>query len=286
MIQRFAANEISSSAAALRVKRWRLLAVSALMASVLIGDRPSAQPPASVPPGLPAQAGAAAPAPAATPMDEPLRLIRLAAQTYQGVHDYRCLLIKREQLGGRPQPDHVVNMMVRVEPFSVFLHWQAPQNQAGQEACYVQGQNGGKMRVHAAGVLGAVGFVSLDPADPRARQNSRHSITEAGIGNLIKRYHSAWETEQRLGQTQVNVAEYEYNKRRCTRVETIHPVTTQGQFLYYRSVLYFDKENHLPVRAECYGWPRYANDPGELMEVYSFVNLQLNVGLPDSVFKH
>jgi hypothetical protein len=35
---------------------------------------------------------------------------------------------------------------------------------------------------------------------------------------------------------------------------------------------------------ECYDWPRGAHDQGELLEVYSYVNLRLNPGLSDNVF--
>src|SRR5262249_14164157 len=153
------------------------------------------------------------------------------------------------------QPENLISMKVRTQPFSVYLRWLAPQAQVGQEACYVAGRNGGMMRVHSTGLLGAAGFVSLDPRDPRARQGRRHSSTEAGIGNLIERYSARWEVERRLNKTQVRIGDYEYNKRACTRVETIHPDNGGGQFLFYRSVLYFDKETHLPVRVECYDWP-------------------------------
>jgi hypothetical protein len=189
-------------------------------------------------------------------------------------------------MGGGLPPDNVMEMKVRTQPFSVYLRWLQPRAEAGQEVCYVAGRNDGKMRVRPKGVLGAVGFVSLDPTDPRARQTSRRNITEAGIGNLIERFAKSWEIERRLNQSQVRVADYEYNRRRCTRVEIIHPTNPQGQFVYYRSVLYFDQETHLPIRLECYDWPRQPNDPGDLVEIYSFANMRINVGLGDEVFNH
>jgi hypothetical protein len=51
-------------------------------------------------------------------------------------------------------------------------------------------------------------------------------------------------------------------------------------------VVYFDKESNLPIRVECYDWPHRAGEAGELVEVYSYVNLKLNVGLADEVFSH
>jgi hypothetical protein len=229
---------------------------------------------------------ATAPANPASPLDEALRLIALARDSYGRVQDYTCTLVKRERLGAQMPPDSVVAMAVRTRPFSVYLRWKEPRSLAGQEVCYVAGRNDGMMRVRPNGLLGAVGFVTLDPNDPRARQTSRHNVTEAGIGNLIERFAARWEAERRQNFTQVRIAEYEFNKRRCTRVETAHPAHARGQVLHYRSVLYFDKETHLPIRVECYDWPAGPGDPGQLIEVFSFVNLRLNVGLGDEVFNH
>jgi hypothetical protein len=228
----------------------------------------------------------AAPAPARpSPMDEPLRLIALARKAYAEVNDYSCTLIKRERLEGRSEPtESVIQMAVRTQPFSIHLVWQEPHDLVGQEACYVEGKYNGRMRVRAAGVLGAIGFVTLDPNDARARKNSRHAITEAGLGNLIERYGNHWEQERNLDQTTVRVGNYEYNKRRCVRVETVHPTANDGHYAFYRNVVYFDKETHLPVRVECYDWPRFDGDKGEAVEVYSYANLRTNVGLSDAHF--
>jgi hypothetical protein len=247
------------------------------------------QPPVSTPmaaqPAAPRPMAQTTPAAGtASPMDEPVRLIHEAQQAYHNVRDYTCLLVKRES----PQPpDHVLEMKVRTQPFSVYLRWLAPRSEAGQEVCYVAGRNDGKMRVHPKGMLGAVGFISLDPNDPRVRQSSKRSITEAGIGNMIERFARAWENERRLNlTTQVNVAEYQYDGRRCTRVETLHPANPNGHFLYYRDVVYFDKATHLPIRLEFYDWPRQPGDPGQLVEIYSFTKMRVNVGLGDEVFNH
>ncbi len=222
-----------------------------------------------------------------SPLDTPLRLIADARQSYQRVADYMCQFRKREQLRGQMQPENVIAMRVRTKPFSVYLRWQVPGPLAGQEACYVAGRNNGLLRAHSPGLRGAVGFVSLDPNDPRCLENSRHAITEAGIGNLIERFGKRWQVESRLNLTQVRIAQFDYNKRRCTRVETIHPDNKGNQFSFYRSLVYFDQATHLPIRVENYDWPRAGGDPnGALVESYSYVDLRLNVGLPASTFEH
>jgi hypothetical protein len=223
--------------------------------------------------------------PGGSALDEPLRLMALARQTFQGVQDYSCVLIKRERIRGQLEPDEVVTMLVRNQPFSVYLRWEAPRARVGQEACYVVGRNNNMLRVHSTGLAGALGWMSLDPRDPRVLEHSRHSITEAGIGNLLDRYGQRWEEERRLNVTTVHVGEFVYNRRPCRRVELIHP--PGGTFKYYRSLLYFDNENHLPIRVENYDWPRQRGGPqGELAEVYSYINLRLNVGLTDAAFNH
>ncbi len=140
--------------------------------------------------------------------------------------------------------------------------------------------------VRGAGAVGLFGFVSLELNDPRIRATSKYAITQAGIGNMIERFIKSWEQERQLGLTRVNIGEYEYNKRRCVRVETIHPLQRDPRFIFYRSVVYFDKENKLPIRVECYDWPSKPGDThGEVAEVYSFAHLKLNVGLDDETFR-
>jgi hypothetical protein len=219
-------------------------------------------------------------------MDEPLHLIALAGQTYSGIHDYTCLFVKRERIRGQLQAENVIDMKVRTQPFSVYLRWLGPAPTTGQEACYVTGRNNGMMRVHTTGIAGVVGFVSIDPRDPRATQSSRHAITEAGIGNLIDRYAQRWAWERQVNRTQVQIADYNYAQRPCTRVELTHP-DRNGGYYSYRSVVYFDKEWHLPVRVENYDWPRQGGSPeGELVECYSYANLRFNTGLNDLAFNH
>ncbi len=224
------------------------------------------------------------PTPASNPMDEPIQLIAEAQRAYAKVQDYSCTLIKKEKMDDQPPVENVMNMKIRVEPFSVNLKWTEPKAMVGQEAIYVAGKNDGNMRVKSAGLLGAVGFITLDPNDARAQKTSKHAITEAGIGNLLELYSKGWENERLWNLTQVQIAEYEFNKRRCVRVETTHTDNPDGRFLFFRNVIYFDKETKLPVRVECYDWPRNSGDKPELVEVYSYVNMKLNVGLTDDVF--
>lgn len=256
--------------------RLRLLTFALLGAALLAPTVGPSQTPLTPP----------VPAPASQ-LDVPLRLITEAQQAYANVHDYTCTFIKREQVRGQLQPEHVLQMKVRAQPFSVYLRWQAPKPLEGQEACYVVGRNNGQMRVHSTGFLGVVGWVSLDTNDPRAMENSRHTIPEAGIGNLIEKYIQRYEAEKQLNRTLVRVGEFEFAKRRCYRIETIHPNSKPGDYYAFRCVLYLDKETKLPIRSEAYDWPRQGGPPdGALLECFSYVGMKLNVGLGDADFNY
>jgi uncharacterized protein DUF1571 len=235
----------------------------------------------AAPPAQPAQDASGA-----VPLDRALGLIADARRHFLKVDDYTCTLVKREVVRGQAQPENIIALKVRNQPFSVHMRWLKPKPQEGQEACYVAGQNNGMMRAKAPGLLGAVGFVNLDPHDARAMQASRHCITEAGIGHMIDRYAERWEAERKQNQTKVRINEYEFNKRRCVRVETSHPNSQAGDYYAFRNVVYFDKETHLPIRSESYDWPKDGKTDGELLESFSFVDLQLNVKLEAKDFNY
>jgi hypothetical protein len=223
---------------------------------------------------------------APSPIDEPLRLVAAAAQSYQQVRDYTCTLIKQERIKGVLLPENVMLMKFRQQPFSVYMRWSAPQQFVGQEVCYVHGKNKNMMRVRSTGILKTFGFVSISPQDPRALEHSKHTITEAGLGNLIGQMQQEWTRVRQRAKIQVRLAEYQYDRKPCTRAEIIYQ-ERQAQDYCYRAVVYFDKQNHLPVRMECYDWPRAGGPPdGDLLESFSYANLQLNVGLNDAHFNY
>jgi hypothetical protein len=168
-------------------------------------------------------------------------------------------------------------MKARRQPFSVHLRWAAPEAMAKQEVCYVAGRHDGQMRVRPAGLVGSLGFVSINPNDPRARAHSSHTITEAGVGPLTERVGRDWEAA-RHRPAQVHVADAEFDGRPCRRVEVVMTEAPAG-----RTVVFFDRETHLPIRAE---WYERGRDGEELREVDSYTKMRRNVGLVDADFEY
>ena len=196
----------------------------------------------------------------ASSLDQPLAFMYEARKAYSGVRDYTCTLVKQESLAANPEVN-IIHLKFRDQPFSVYMRWLSPAKFKNQEVAYFHGKNRNQLRVHAKGFFkGIAGFVSVDVNDPRVRECSRHNIYEAGIGYVIEKTIQHWEAEKKTGKIQAKVEEYEYNNRRCYRVETVETERRTDAYCY-RSVLYIDQESKLPIRNENYGWPRWAAPP-------------------------
>ncbi len=211
--------------------------------------------------------------------------IKEAQRNYQTVvKDYTCVFVSRENLKGRMNEDQFMQLKFRAAPFSVSMKWLGPNRLAGQEVVFVQGKNANKLRVQSKGILGVAGFVAVDTDDPRVREHSRHTIHETGIGNLIDSTVKSWDLDKKTGKAVTKIAEFDFDNRRCYRIETTR-TERLPQVYCYRSVIFLEKNSKYPLRNENYAWPVAGGAPdGDLMESFSYTNLQFNVGLTDRDF--
>ncbi len=217
-------------------------------------------------------------------MEKPLQCILDAVKTFENVKDYKANFIQLERLKDKMQPEATILMQVVSKPFNLHMKYMEPRGSKGQEAIYISRKDPNKMRAKGAGFLGAVGFLTLDVNDPKACSNNRHNITEAGLEVLIKKLEHGWIEEKRRKATEVIVSDVMCYDRTCTRIELTHPINTDGYFLFYKNIVFFDKENNLPIRIENYSWPKEGESP-PLEEAYGYKDLQLNVGLDLAIFQ-
>jgi hypothetical protein len=234
---------------------------------------------------FPAMGGPVQP-PLPSPVERAGQLINDAQTSFARVRDYAGTLVRQERIGGELQQEQFIHFRIRQQPFSVGLKWASPRHLAGQEAIFVSGKNNNEIRAHGTGLMSIAGWVSLATNDPRVMKNSRHSIMETGIGNMIAIISRTYEIDRQLPENQVKVtfADYAFQQKPCTRMEVTHSVFN-AQLYSHRCVVFFDKETKLPVRVEVFDWPKANGNPnGELLECYSYINLKLNVGLTDASF--
>jgi hypothetical protein len=220
---------------------------------------------------------------AETPIVRAIRSIEECQARYEAINDYVCTFSKRERVDGRMTSLHVMSMKVRTRPRSIYLKFRQPV--PGREAIYIDGGNDGKVLAHDVGLGRLIaGTLRLDPTGERAMEDCRHPITDAGIGPLLDTIEARWSTELDPSESLVAFRDGQLvGSRPCTLIETTHP-RHQPEFLFHQVRVYIDQELGLPIRFEAYDWPTSPQSPPELVEEYTYTELELNVGLRDVDF--
>ena len=197
-------------------------------------------------------------------------------ESYEHVRDYTAAYEKEERAisnGDR----QTIRLWFR-KPLDVRLEWLNDKGQIDQTAVYRAGHNDGKVMARRSGLLGGLaGTVALDPHDRLALQDSRHPITEVGLGHIIERVSDGI----RRGQlTAAPVRELLLDARPANRFEfeALSGRGVLGMEDARRAVVWIDRELKLPIKVEVLG----ANDT--LLERHRFKNLRVNVGLTDKTF--
>jgi hypothetical protein len=213
-----------------------------------------------------------------------LRWAKAAVPRIEKICDYSCTFVQRERTDAGLGPYKVLRLKVRHEPFSVYVHFDAPQDVRGQEVIYVAGRNNGNLLAHGVGLKALVGTVSLDPRGAIAMQGSRHPITEIGILNFARRMIRVLESDARDPQYQVqHFAGAKVHGRSCTCMQFVHPAPGPG-IPYYLARVYVDDELSVPVRGETYLWPTQRGGEPVLIQEYTYLNLRMNSGFTDRDF--
>jgi hypothetical protein len=173
---------------------------------------------------------------------------------------------------------------------SVYLKTTKPKSQAGREVIWIQDQNDNKLKAHEAGLLGMV-TVDLSPNSRLAMTGNRYPITEVGLEKLLRKLIERGERDRLLGPAEVRTSENaKIGNVPCKLLEIVHSepwIEVDGkkvEFEFHLAQVYIDEANLVPLKYASYGWPKSEGKEPELLEMYTYENLQLNVGLTDSDF--
>ncbi|MCA9249316.1 MAG: DUF1571 domain-containing protein, partial [Planctomycetales bacterium] len=175
-------------------------------------------------------------------------------------------------------------------PFSVYVHYLAPKDLKGREVLFVENANEGRLIATkgGGGLLSGL-TVSLDPNSDRAMEGNRYPITDIGIMNIATRVlhdaslgierdplHDGWMVQQAQG-AKINGRQARCMQMRRERRCPECPLHTVQMFV--------DEEYQVPIRFAAYHWPAEPAVTPELVEEYTYLDLQLNVGLADRDFQ-
>lgn len=208
------------------------------------------------------------------------------------ITDYTATLVRRERVDGQLKDYEYIFTKVRNRhvdegndiPFSCYMYFLKPGTVKGRELIYIEGQNDGKFVVHEGGAGGVLPNLWLAPDGPLAMKGQRYPMTKFGIQNLIDQMIDRAKKDRKHKECKVTFRKgAEINKRKCTLIQVQHPVR-RPYFDFHVAQIFIDDELKLPVRYAAYDWPRAEGARPQLLEEYTYVNIEVNVGLENVDF--
>ena len=209
--------------------------------------------------------------PADVPAGELLRLLDLADKQYAQIQDYTSTMVSRERVGEVLRPQERVLLKFQ-RPFKVYMRWLDGPSK-GREGLFVSGAHDDKFLVSEPRGIQRLFTAALEPTDRRVMEQSRHPVTDIGIGRLLEFVGESTRRAARNGVLRaIDRGTVESAGRRVRQVECVLTQGARDGYYAYRALLGFDEENHLLVRAVVYDWT------DQLVEDYAYNDLRLNPG--------
>jgi len=214
---------------------------------------------------------AAPPARGATESDL-LRFIDQAERRYAEVRDYTAIFLRRELIGEDLRPLETILLKFQ-RPFRIYMKWLEGPGK-GREGLYVSGAYKNQFLVHEGRGFRSLVTAAMDPDHPRVLQESRHPITDVGIGRLLEIIgENARRGSREAVLTLVDQGPGTVAGQRVHQIEGILPRDPKAGYYCYRVLVSFDQENDLPIHVVVYDWSN------RIVEEYTYTELRLNPGL-------
>lgn len=219
-------------------------------------------------------------------------LLARGYETFKKVPHYTATFNRQERIAGFLNEPEEMEVKVRHQPFSVYMHWQSMD--PGREVLYVDGEHNNKMMIRLGGLKGRLlPPLSLDPNGNEAMKRTRFPITQAGILGVSeillrdRRKDLAENVPLRCDFVEKQIV----NNRECYYFcfEFLDPAISET---YRKSVQFIDRELMLPIWVQNFTWPDESTpreeglslDDSTLIGYYSYSNLNTELGLSDADF--
>ncbi len=229
----------------------------------------------------------AGPPPRVNSTEKLAELAQAATRRYDSIDSYIARFRRREVVAGKQKPEELMLIKFRKNPWSVYFKWLGTEGH-NREAVFVPGKYEDKLHtLLAAGdvpLMPAGKRFSLSPDSPLVRNQSRHSIREAGIGSLIDQFAHLVAANAK-GDMRFGTLRYIGQIRRpefdqpCDAVEeTIPPGGDPGLPQGGRRLWVFDSVTNLPVLV--IAW----DESNKEVEYYCYDRIQFPANLTDDDF--
>lgn len=186
--------------------------------------------------------------------------------------DYTLTITSQERVGGNLLPE--ATMLVKFKrPLSLYIK-NLTGKHINREIIYVQGRNSNKMIVSSGGIFGGI-TARISPDNVLTKRESRHTVTEAGLPNLMARMISILEKQEKTTACRPTVTYLGDDS--CSSKKVIR-VRIENSSYAPKTEIALDAATLLPASITSY------DADGSLLESYTYHDIKTNVGLTDADF--
>jgi hypothetical protein len=227
--------------------------------------------------------------------EDPLAaLIQARERHVQAVSDYRCTLVKQELLPSGMSPEQELDVMHRLEPYSVVITYTRNASLVNR-VVYVKGRwtdpdaddpNERELAVAQPGAVAQLLIKSLKTPihGPMSKEAARRAVDEFGFKRTLDLLIKYCETAKSRGELGLKYCgETHFDGRPVWVIRRSLPYTGEGGIYPDRTAeMYIDKEYHVPIAVYCYSDDQ--RNPQALLGKYEYRDIRFDVGLVDSDF--
>lgn len=116
----------------------------------------------------------------------PALLLGLSAQAIAAMGPYQYVMVKQERIRGTLQGEQTIRTTIQEEPNAIRLEYlEGPS--AGRKLIYNSTVKRDEFRVREPGFLSIVGRLWIPLVSDLTKNDSNHTVAEAGLGSLVRR---------------------------------------------------------------------------------------------------
>jgi hypothetical protein len=195
-----------------------------------------------------------------------LAMVEAMEPAYGRVVAYTARFFRQEMIGGRLRPREEALLKFQ-QPNRFYLRWVSGPAK-GRQMLYPD-EAGDRVLVAEPGMLMRLFTAVLPPDSPHVLEESRHPVTDIGIGRLVELILGNVRRAAAAGELQI-IDRGVSGGPPETRLELVFPRTAARHYYAYRALVGVDVETGLPVTATIFDWD------DRMIEDYAYRDLRLN----------
>lgn len=184
---------------------------------------------------------------------DPAALLSSMEAAYASVQSYTARFVRQEVVEGRLRPREEALLKFQ-KPGLIYLRWIAGPP-AGREILLVPGRNADRMLVREPGLLASLATIVMAPDSPRVLRESRHPVSDIGIGRLIGLILDNARRAAAAGELVVrDLGVVAGPDGPGHGIEAVLPRGREKGYYCHRLVLVVDAGSGLPTKVTIYDW--------------------------------